>query len=62
VPGIPSKVREGREIMVMIVVANIKKIEGEYAKLYEDSTHIWMELVEDPEMKVLEEKLIEAHV
>jgi hypothetical protein len=40
-PGIPPKLREGREIMATKTVSNIKRIEGECAKLCEESAQIW---------------------
>jgi hypothetical protein len=46
-PGTPPEVREGRERTTMTIVANIKKVEEECAKLYEESTQIWTDLVED---------------
>jgi hypothetical protein len=55
-----TKVREGRERMAMKTFTNIKKVEEECAKIYEESTQIWIDLVEDPEMKVVEAKLREA--
>jgi hypothetical protein len=44
----------------MKIVANIKKIEEECAKLCEESVQIWTDLVEDPNLKVIEAKLREA--
>jgi len=44
----------------MTFVANIKKVEEECTKLCEESTQIWIDLVEDPKMKDVEEKLMEA--
>jgi hypothetical protein len=36
-------------------------VEEECTKLCEESTQIWKDLVEDPDMKVVEAKLREAH-
>jgi hypothetical protein len=55
--GMPPKVREGREIMMMITIANIKKIKGYCAKLYEKSAQIWTKIVEHLEIKAIEAKL-----
>jgi hypothetical protein len=55
-----SKVREGKEKMVTIAVANIKNIEGDFTKNFEESVYIWIELVEDTNMKAIEAKLREA--
>jgi hypothetical protein len=52
-------VQEGRERMVMTVVTNIKKVEENCTKLCEESEKIWIELVEDLEMKVVEARLRE---
>jgi hypothetical protein len=52
--------RAGRERTTMTVIANIKKVEEECMKRYKESAQIWTDLVEDPEMKVMEEKLREA--
>jgi hypothetical protein len=59
--GTPPEVREGRERMMMKIIANIKKIEGECAKICEESTQIWIDLVEDPNMKAIESKLREEY-
>jgi hypothetical protein len=56
----PPEVRAGRERMMMTTITNIKKVEEECAKLYEESVQIWKDLVEYPEMKVMEAKLREA--
>jgi hypothetical protein len=44
----------------MTAVENIKRLEEECAKLCEESAHIWTNLMDDLEMKVLEDKLINA--
>jgi hypothetical protein len=59
-PGSPPEVREGRKRMTTTTVANIKKIEGECTKLCEENAQVWTELIEDPEMKVVEAKLREV--
>jgi hypothetical protein len=46
--------------MVITTIDNIKNIEEYCAKICEESTHIWNDLVEDIEMKAVEEKLREA--
>jgi hypothetical protein len=46
-PGSPSEVHEGRERMETTTVANIKKIEGECTKLYEENAQVWTKLIED---------------
>jgi hypothetical protein len=46
--------------MMMKVISNINKVEEEYMKVCEESTKIWMDLVEYPEMKAMEAKLREA--
>ena len=51
---------EGKVRMATTKISNIKKIEGECTKLYEESAQIWTELVEDPEMKAMEAKLREV--
>jgi hypothetical protein len=58
--GTPPEEQVGRERMNDEIVANIKKVEEECTKLCEESAQIWTDLVEDPEMKVMEEKLREA--
>jgi hypothetical protein len=59
-PGTPPEVCEGRERMEMTTVSNIKKVEGECTKLYEESAQVWTKLIEDPKMKAIEAKLREA--
>jgi len=56
-PGLPPEVREGRERMTTTYVANIKKIDDECAKLCEENAEVWIELIEYPEMKIIEENL-----
>jgi hypothetical protein len=57
-PGTPPEEREGRERMTTLTtIANIKKVEEECTKICEESVQIWTDLVEDPEMKAMEEKL-----
>jgi hypothetical protein len=51
VPGTPPEVRAGRERKTMRAVPNIKKVDEECTKIYEESTHIWTDLVEYIEMK-----------
>jgi hypothetical protein len=58
--GMPPELREGRDKMEMTIVANIKKVEEEFAKLCEESAQIWTDLVEYLEMKAMEVKLREA--
>jgi hypothetical protein len=43
----------------MKVVANIKKMEEECVKLCKENVQIWTDLVEDPQMKIVEEKIRE---
>jgi hypothetical protein len=44
IPGMPLEVQEGRERMATTTVTNIKKVEENCAKLYEESAQIWTEL------------------
>ena len=44
----------------MTTVANMKRVQEECANLCEESTQIWTELVDDPEMKAVEAHLREA--
>jgi hypothetical protein len=46
--------------MTMTVVDNIKKVEEECAKLYEESAQVWIDMVEYLEIQVVEEKLREV--
>jgi len=59
-PGTQLEMRKGRERMETTIVAKIKKIEGECAKLSEENVHVWKKLIEDMEMKAIESKLIES--
>jgi len=59
-PGTPPKERAGRERTMMTTITNIKKLEEECTKLYEESAQIWTNLVEDPKIKVVEAKLRDA--
>jgi hypothetical protein len=59
-PRFPPEVHEGREIMTTTTVVNIKNIEGEYTKLCEENAQVWTELIEDPNMKVVESKIRES--
>jgi hypothetical protein len=43
--------------MTTITVAKIKKFEDDCACLCEESAKVWEELMEDPEMQVVEAKL-----
>jgi hypothetical protein len=52
-PGTPPKVCKGKERMAAKAVANIKKVVGECTKICEESTHICINLAEDPELKVV---------
>jgi hypothetical protein len=47
--------------MTTTTISNIKKIEGECAKLCEENVQVWKKLIEDLEMKVVEAKLGEVH-
>jgi hypothetical protein len=50
--------RKGKEEREqMMTVENIKKLEEECTKLCEESAQIWTNLMEDPEMKVVEARL-----
>jgi hypothetical protein len=59
-PRMPPEVHKGRERMEMKKISNIKKVEGECAKLCEERKHIWTELVEDPKIKEMEARLRDA--
>jgi hypothetical protein len=56
-PRTPPEEKVERERTSMTVVASIKTLEEECTKLCEESTQIWTNLMEDPEMKVLEARL-----
>jgi len=47
-PRTPSEEREGGERTTLTFIDSIKKVEEECAKLYEERTQIWTDLVEDP--------------
>jgi hypothetical protein len=55
--GSPPAVCKGRTRTATTIVANIQKIEGECVKLCEENVQVWIELIEDMEMKVIESKL-----
>jgi hypothetical protein len=55
--GSPPAVCKGRTRTTTTIVANIQKIEGECVKLCEENVQVWIELIEDMEMKVIESKL-----
>jgi hypothetical protein len=56
-PGTLPEERAGRERSAMTAVANIKKLDKECAKLCEESVQIWTNIMEDPEMNVVEARL-----
>jgi hypothetical protein len=53
----PPEEREERERIAITMVVNIKKLDKECVKFYEESSQIWMNLMEDPEMEDIESKL-----
>jgi hypothetical protein len=59
-PGFPTKVRKGRMRTKTTTISNIKKIEGECAKLCEENAQVWTKLIEDLEMMVVDAKIREA--
>jgi hypothetical protein len=59
-PGTPPEEKEERERTTMTTVASIKRLEEECTKLCEESTQIWKNMMEDPEMKVVEARLRDA--
>jgi hypothetical protein len=58
--GMPPEVHEGRLRMEMIAVAKIKKFEDECENFCEESVKVWEELMGNPEMKVVKDKLCES--
>jgi hypothetical protein len=56
----PLEVCEGRLRMTTIEVSKIKKFEDECAKICKESVKVWEELMGNPKMKVIEDKLQEA--
>jgi hypothetical protein len=58
-PRMPPKVHKGRLKMETIIVAKIKKFEEECTKNCEESAKVWEDLMSDPKMKVVEDKLQE---
>jgi hypothetical protein len=58
-PGTPPEEREGRERTIMTSIET-SRIGGRMCKSMKESAKIWKDLVEDPEMKVVEEKLRDA--
>jgi predicted nucleic acid-binding Zn-ribbon protein len=59
-PGTPPEEKAQRERTTMTSVASIKSLDEECTKLCEESTQIWTNLMEDPEMKVVEARLRDA--
>jgi hypothetical protein len=58
--GTPPEEREGRERMTMTSCSQHQESGGRMHKTLRGKHKIWTDLVEDPEMKVVEEKLREA--
>jgi hypothetical protein len=56
-PGTPLKEREQRERTSMTTLENIKELDEECTNICEESAQIWKNLMEDPEMKVIEDIL-----
>jgi len=58
--GTPPEEKEEREINVMTLVASIKSLDEKCAKLCEETTNIWKNMMEDPEMKAVEDRLMDV--
>jgi len=59
--GKPPKEKEQRERTTMTSIKIIKSLDEECASLCEESTQVWTKLIEDMNMKVVEERLRNAH-
>jgi hypothetical protein len=53
-PSTPPKEREKRENIALMIVENIKSLDEECAKLYEESTQVWTQLLKNVEIQALE--------
>jgi hypothetical protein len=56
-PSTPPEEREKREKMMTTTIENIRSLEAECAKLYEESTKVWTQLTEDVELQEIGQKL-----
>jgi hypothetical protein len=56
-PSTPLEEREKREKTSLMTVESIKSLDEECVKLYEESTQVWTQLLENAEIQVLEQRL-----
>jgi hypothetical protein len=59
-PVTPPEEKVERERTTMAAVASIKRMEKECANLCEENAHIWKNMMEDPDMKVVEARIRDA--
>jgi hypothetical protein len=59
-PRTPPEEKEQREITAITLVESIKRLDEECVKLCEESVQIWTNLMEDMEMKDVEDILRDA--
>jgi hypothetical protein len=53
----PPEEKEKTEKTIATIVKNIKSLDEESVKLYEESTQVWNQLLENAKIKVLEQRL-----
>jgi hypothetical protein len=56
-PSTPPEEREKREKTIAMTVESIKSLDEECVKLYEESTQVWTQLLENANIQALEQRL-----
>jgi hypothetical protein len=56
-PSTPPEEREQWEKTTMTTMESIKSLDEECTKLYEESTQVWTQLLENAELQALEQRL-----
>jgi hypothetical protein len=59
-PGTPPEKKEQREMTTKTSVENIESLDQECTKLCDESTHIWMQLMMNPKLKEIEDRIRNA--
>jgi hypothetical protein len=60
-PSTPPEEREQREKTTMTIVRAYKSLDEECVKLYEESTQVWTQLLENAELQALDQRLQTVH-